>query len=129
MHINWIGWGLLGALAVVFVAPHMYVALVIHFRKPTEIRVSFPADRRLTEQDAIELTRKALVLDGKYADTMHPVARKDSEGREVIFLKRREDVDEGGVLWWLERPDDLWEYSVGISRDCDDVVCKIWKPF
>ena len=43
-------------------------------------------------------------------------------------LRNRDNSDKGSVLWWLEKPDYTWEYSVGITKEGDEVVCSIYKP-
>jgi len=121
---SWIGCGLLVAAALVFI-----VLAVLHFQRPAEYRFAFPANKGLTEQDAIELSKQAMILDGKRSNTMRPVlsGHKDSEGHEAFFCRRRGNSDDGWVLWWLERPDVEWEYLVGITRERDELVCLISK--
>lgn len=81
----------------------------------------------LAEEDVVELSRQALILDGKRSEKMRPVPSgyKDQGGRDLFFVRWN---DEGWILWWLERPDRIWEYSVGIKREGDEVVCTILKP-
>lgn len=126
----WITCSLFVGLVLLLVVPIAYVPAVQCFRKPLEHRFPFPATKRLTEKDAIELSKRAMILDGKRSDAMHPAlsGHKDSEGREVFFFRRGGSSDEGWVLWWLERPDHQWEYSVGIAREGDAVICCISKP-
>ena len=126
-----IGCGLLVAVALILlILPQICVMLIIHFNRPSVYRLPFPASKRLTEQDALELSKQALILDGKRTDTMRPVyrRRKDSEGRKIYFLRNRDNPDKGSVLWWLEKPDYTWEYKVGITKEGDEVVCSIYKP-
>ena len=126
-----IGCGLLVAVALILlILPQICVMLIIHFNRPSVYRLPFPAAKRLTEQDALELSKQALILDGKRTDTMRPVysGHKDSEGREIYFLRNRDNPDKGSVLWWLEKPDYTWEYSVGITKEGDEVVCSIYNP-
>jgi hypothetical protein len=125
---KWLAYGVpLTVVLGVLLLPYLYFALVMHFTKPSEVRIAYPAERQLTEQEAIELSKRALDLDGKRSDGMHPVAsgHKDSEGRDIIVLRSSHKRDTGKVLSWLERPDCTWEYSVGISRERDEVVCTI----
>jgi len=126
----WIGCGLAVLAVSLFVLPLIYVLTGQYFRKPSEYRFPFPAEKRLTEQDALNLSRRAMILDGKRSDGMHPVlsGHKDADGRELFFCRKEGNSDEGWVLWWLERPDHEWEYSVGIAREGDEVVCTISKP-
>jgi hypothetical protein len=126
----WIACGLFAGLVLLLVVLVACVHVVEYFRKSPEYRFPFPAAKPLTEKDAIELSKRAMILDGKRSDVMHPVlsGHKDSEGREVFFCRRGGTSDEGWVLWWLERPDHQWEYSVGVAREGDDVVCRISKP-
>jgi hypothetical protein len=104
-------------------------ALQVYFRS-SEYRFPFPAEKVLTEQDAVELSKRALILDGKRSDTMRPVlsGHKDAEGHEVIFCTGPDNPDRGWVLWSLGRPDRLWEYLVVVTRQGDEIVCIIGKP-
>jgi hypothetical protein len=126
----WTACGVFAGFALLLVVLVVYVLAVQYSRKPAEYRFPFPATKRLTEKDAIELSRRAMILDGNRSDAMHPVlsGHKDPEGHEVFFCRRGGSSDEGWVLWWLERPDHQWEYSVGIAREGDEVVCRISKP-
>lgn len=126
---NWSHLLVMGALSLVIVHFCILAALQL-FVRSSEYRFVFPTKKRLTEQDAIDLTKRALILDGKRSDAMRPVlsGHKDADGREVFFCRKGGDSDEGWVLWWLERPDHEWEYSVGITREGDMVVCTIARP-
>ncbi|MDZ7620268.1 MAG: hypothetical protein U1E05_24975 [Patescibacteria group bacterium] len=119
----------IGALSLVMF--HFCVLAVLQvLSRPAKYRLAFSATKRLTERDAIEVTKRALVLDGKQSHAMRPVpsGHKDADGREVFFCRKNGDSDEGWVLWWLERPDHEWDYLVGITREGDEVVCTISKP-
>lgn len=119
----------IGALSLAILHFCVLAVLQLHFR-PAKYRLAFPATKRLTEQDAIEVTKLALILDGKRSHAMRPVpsGHKDADGREVFFCRKNGDSDEGWVLWWVERPDLGWDYMVGITREGDEVVCTISKP-
>ncbi len=121
---------LVAVVALVFVLPFVFVLAIQHFRKPSEHRFSFPASKQLTGQDALELTRQAMILDGKSSDAMRPVlsGHKDADGYEAFFCRKSGISDEGWVLWWLKRPDHEGEYSVNITREANDAVCTITKP-
>jgi hypothetical protein len=121
-----------GGLFVVALLVLLPIAVLVHLygRTPSIYRIPFPADKELTEQAAVQLTRQALKLDGKATGTMRPVTsgHKDLNGRDIYFLTRADDADRGWVFWWLEKPEYTWEYSVGIVREGDEVVCSINKP-
>lgn len=125
--------GVLGfaCLVVLIACPIPFLSFVVSPSPIPQYRFPFPAERPLTERDAIELSKQALIADGKQTDTMRPVAsgHQDREGRDIYFyLTRAEAPENGWVLWWLERPECTWEYSVGIHRDGDEVVCAISRP-
>ncbi len=127
----WTLGGLIGLAALILIGVHFSILAALDLiTKPSEHRLPFPADKRLTEREAIELTRRALILDGKRSDAMRPVpsGHKDSDGREMVFLTREKGAEEGSVLWWLERPACDWEDSVSIRREGDEVVCTIVRP-
>jgi len=127
----WIRCGLIVVTVLIFMLSGVYVLQFKGVRKPSVYRFPFPAQKPLTEKDALDLSRQAMLLDGKRSGVMHPVlsGHKDTDGREVFFCRKGRNSDEGWVLWWLERPDYEWEYSVGIAREGDEVVCTISKPW
>lgn len=94
---------------------------------PSVHRLPFLEEKKLTEQDVIELSRQALILDGKRSAEMHPISSgfKDGDGRDLFFVRHE---DKGWILWWLQRPDRIWDYSVGIERIGHEVVCTIVDP-
>jgi hypothetical protein len=94
-----------------------------------EIRIKFAADRPLTELAAIDLTKQALIQNGKSGPNMRPVptGHHDALGAEIVFAQNDEAHD-GFVLWWIDRPEYTWEYMVRIARDGGEVVCTITKP-
>jgi hypothetical protein len=99
---------------------------VVIYTTPTEHRFPLDADVELTQDVAIELSRKALILDGKAKETMRPVAGW-SDG-ETLFMRSKSNPQEGQVLWWVSRPEYTWEYSVTVRRNGGEIVCSITKP-
>ena len=97
---------------------------------PTEYRFPFPPENTLSEKIAIELSRQALILDGKHSTSMRPVpsGHTDASGRELYYCTRQDNPSDGFVLWWLERPNLAWEYMVDVTRQGNEVVCIISKP-
>jgi hypothetical protein len=80
----------------------------------------------MTEEIAIDLTRQALILDGKSTPAMRPIAdESDPNGRPIFYSRNTINPDEGTVFWWLGRSDMLWEYSVRLRREGDKIVCSI----
>ena len=128
--IYWGGCGLLVFAVLAFVLLYVYMLTQHNYRKLPEYRFPFPAKKRLLEQDALDLSKRALIMNGKHSNGMHPVlsGHKDIDGHDVFFCRKDGNSDEGWVLWWLERSGHKWEYSVGITREGDEVVCKISKP-
>lgn len=116
------------AVAVVVAFPLLGMLLVVHLQKPSVYRFPFAATKQLTDEEALELTKEALVLDGKGSEGMHPVpwaGQTDAAGRQVVFARREGYADEGTILWWISRSDCVWEYSVHVTRKGDEVVCAI----
>ena len=91
----WIGCGVFIVAALIFMAPYVCLLAVSYFQKVSQYRFPFSTTKPLTEQDAIELSRQALILDGKRSDTMRPVrsGHHDSAGREVFFCRKRDSSD------------------------------------
>lgn len=106
--------------------PLVALPLIYFWQQPTLYRFSFPAGQPLTENDAVELSRRALILYGKQSGGMHPVPYWHDDER--IFARSDLDPDSGYVLWWVSRPECEWEYSVDVTREGDEVVCAIVRP-
>lgn len=128
---RWAVGGLLAIAALILLGFSFCVLAVLHLIARSSVhRFPFPANQPLTEWDAIELTRQALILDGKRSEAMRPVpsGHKDADGRETVFCRKSHGVEEGHVLWWLGRPDCDWEFEVSLHRNGDEVECKVFRP-
>ncbi len=94
----------------------------------SRLRLPFLAQRQLTDEDAIVLSKQALILDGKQSETMHPVASgKDENGHDAVFLRLSKGSDQGFIIWCIDGSNNSWEYGVEIAREGDEVVCTITK--
>jgi len=92
----------------------------------SRLRLPFLAQRQLTDEDAIALSKQALILDGKQSETMHPVASgKDENGHDAVFIRLTKGSDQGLILWSIGKPGNLCEFGVGITREGDEVVCTV----
>lgn len=119
---------LAAVVALSLVGPFACMFVIHQSRRPRAYRIPFPAVELLTDEGAIELSKRAMILDGKYTTEMRPVARghTDARGRETFISRNADGSVE--ILWWLGRPGYLWEYAVRVKRDGDDAVCSITKP-
>ena len=111
--------------------PLVALPIIYFWQQPTLYRFSFPAAQPLTEGDAVELSRRALILHGKQSAAMHPVpwrGHPDEDGRAPLFARRDGYPDDGVVLWLVGRTDVVWNYSVRVYRDGDEVVCEVVRP-
>lgn len=124
----WCGIAIVIALLLL---PLVALPIIYFFQQPTLYRFPFPADRPLTEEDAVDLSRRAIILHGRQSAGMHPVPwseHPDEKGRAPLFAKRDGYPDDGQVLWWIADPRCAWEYSVRVHRDGEEVVCEVARP-
>jgi hypothetical protein len=94
------------------------------------IHIEFPSDMPMSDGDAIEMSKQAMILDGKQTDAMRPIpwGPVGSPRGDLFFARVEGKRDEGDVLWWLGSRNQLWEYTVHVSRKGDKVICTIRKP-
>jgi len=89
----------------------------------------FPVDDpdvQLTEDVAIEYTRKALVLDGKGSPDMHPY-KWEGSSRIDYFAHSESDPNSGKVLWETNNRRG-WDFSVNIEKTESEITCSIYRP-
>ena len=120
----------ISALLLLLLACFSYIAMIRHFRRPSEYRFSFPANKKIEEIDAIEFSKRALIRLGKHSASMRPVpsGHVNPDGSDIFFCRTKGDQDEGWVLWWLGSNRHKWEYKVDITRVNGDIMCRISKP-
>jgi hypothetical protein len=83
-------------------------------------------DRELTEDVAVDLTRKALAVEGIDVASLKPQPfwRKDPR----VFARTTINSNSGYVLWGDPRQASGWEYSVTIEKNGSDVRCRVYRP-
>lgn len=120
----------LAGIFVLVVLPQVILYVAVQLRTPSVHRIPFPAERALTVQDAIAMSKEALSRDGKASVNMRPVpiGHKDEAGRDIIFGRNKNDTDGGYIVWWIDDPQKTWQYRVGLARDGDSIVCTIVTP-
>jgi hypothetical protein len=126
---SWTYWIVVFLVGSILLHVCLVVALQVYYR-PSEYRFPFPAEKALTQQEAIELSRRALILDGKRSDTMHVLSsgHQDAEGHDVLFGRDRDNLDRGAIRWSLGPPDLARKYSVVVTRHGNEIICLIYKP-
>jgi hypothetical protein len=115
------------ALITLFVLSALCFICYLHYlTAPSVHRLPFPASEPFTEAAAVQLSRQALILDGKGSKGMHPVPYWHHD--DSVFVRNDLDPNKGCILWWLQLPDHAWEYKVDLTRRGDEVECAISKP-
>jgi hypothetical protein len=126
---RWIG-GLLALLLVFLVLPSIAALVYLRSASPRDYRFPFPSGTQLDEQAALELSKAALVLDGREATVLRPVlsGHTDSLHREVYFARNVTIPDRGWVLWSCGPSGRVWDYKVNVERSGEEVVCQVVTP-
>lgn len=132
IQVRSVGCCIAAVLVLALVLPPLIALPLIYFwQQPALYRFPFPETRPLTEKDAVDLSRRAMILHGKQSAGMHPVpwsGHPDETGREPLFAMREGYPDDGQVLWRVADPQSEWEYSIRVHRDGDEVVCEVARP-
>ena len=123
-----IGCGLVIFLAVVMTVPQLFLILIVN-SSPTDYRLSFPAEKDLTDQDAIDLSRQALFLHDNDSQFVGPIntGHTDSGGHPIVFSRKADKPDAGWSLWRVKGSPNTWNYMVSIRRVADHVICRVSK--
>ena len=89
---------------------------------PSVHEFSVDANAQITEEVAIEYSRKALALDGRDSPDMHPVKWTDWE-----FDHYARNPNWCRVYW---ETDDLpgWDFKVNIEKTGSKITCSIYRP-
>lgn len=112
---------IVAVLAGVFVG-FMACALLVTWPllRPARIyRFPVPDETRLTESNAIEISKKALMADGLSSAMMHPIPYTDEVG---YFYVNPADSDKG-CMYWLTASG---RYGVNLERKGAQIVCRVY---
>jgi hypothetical protein len=85
----------------------------------------FTDDRQLTEEVAVDLTRKTLEAEGFDVSSMKPQPFWNNDPR--VFVRNTINPNEGHVLWG-DRHAVGWEYHVIIEKNGSDVCGRVYRP-
>jgi hypothetical protein len=86
----------------------------------------FTDDRPLTEDVAVELTRKTLEEEGFDVASMTPQPFWHNDPR--VFARNTINPNNGYVLWGDPHHAPAWEYSVTIEKNGSDVWGRVYRP-
>ncbi len=118
---------LLAAFALL-IAGFLVVALWPWLRSPPSYRFSLPPGTNLTEQIAIEFSRKALAADGMESPGMCPTPYRDrrpgEDGKNLYFAVNTIDPNNGYVLWTTR---EGYYYSVQLQKVGSEIVCQVYR--
>ena len=89
-------------------------------------RFSIPPGSALTEQIAVEFSRKALIADGKGSPGIWPTPYRfhgdpGVDGRNLYFAVNTIDPDSGYVLWTTREG----SYSVDVHKRGNEIECTV----
>jgi hypothetical protein len=85
----------------------------------------FTDDRQLTEDVAVDLTRKTLEAEGFDISLMKPQPFWHDDPR--VFARNTINPNDGCVLWGDPHAVG-WEYKVNIEKNGPDVCCRVYRP-
>jgi hypothetical protein len=86
----------------------------------------FTDDRQLTEDVAIDLTKRTLVAEGIEVSAMEPQRFWTNDPR--LFARNTINPNQGYVLWGNPQHGPMWEYHVNIKKNGSDVRCRVYRP-
>jgi hypothetical protein len=87
----------------------------------------FKDDRQLTEDVAVELTRRALEAEAFDASSMKP--QRYWRDNSSVFARNAFNPNHGYVLWGDRRYTfPHWDYSVRLEKNDSDVICRVYRP-
>ncbi len=92
----------------------------------TKYRFTVDDDSQLSERDAVELSRLALVKHDKKLNRIRPVPF--SHIGPSVYAANSAKPNCGYVLWSANSSHREWDYMVQITKSGNDVVCEITKP-
>ncbi len=116
-----------GALAVLLgiVVTAIIVTMWPWLGSPPTYRFPVPPGTTLTEQIAIEFSRKALITDGKGSPGIWPTPYRSQgpgeDSRNLYFAVNTIDPNDGYVLWTTRDG----SYSVRVNKVGDEIVCRV----
>ncbi len=113
-----------GVLAWLLAAFFIIVSL-IHESKSREYVFDVPEGTVLSEEVALQYTKRALIKAGKNPSSMKPVRRWEADPEEhkgFFFRRNTTDPNDGDVLWWV---DSSANYSVRVSLQGDKISCRV----
>ena len=114
----------LGVL-IAFVVTAIIIFMWPWIRPSPTYRFPMPPGTALTEAIAIEVSKKALVADGRESAGMLPIPYRDAsqrrEGENVYFAVNTIDPNAGYVLWTTGDG----SYCVHLVRSDNETVCQV----
>jgi hypothetical protein len=99
---------------------------------PRQLEIPFEKTAKLTEQAAIQITKKSLIKIRHTSPdmtpaTLYPDVPEGEEGGR--FHKSNPSSDAGTILWHIYRQGgSLWRIRVDIVREGDHVICTVHRP-
>jgi hypothetical protein len=90
----------------------------------------FTDDRLLTEDLAVEFTRKTLQAEGIDVSSLKPQPydwHDDPYRNAKLFARNTINPNQGYVLWG-DPHHAAWEYSVTIEKKGLDICCRVYRP-
>ncbi len=113
------------ALLIGLIVAAIVIIMWPWLRPSPTYRFSIPPGTALTEQIAIEFSRKALIADGKGSPGIWPTPYRSQgpgeDGRNLYFAVNTIDPDNGSVLWTTREG----SYSVDVHKRGNEIECRV----
>ena len=121
-------WLLLGSVIAILIAGCWFLARAaehglsnVFFRDH-----HFTDNRQLTEDVALDLTKKTLAAEGIETYRMKPQPFWHNDPR--LFARNTINPNDWYVLWGESHDPPGWEYTVTIDKNGSDVRCRVSRP-
>lgn len=115
------------SLAITVLLSFLYLFAVFQMTETSaKYRFTVDDDSQLSERDAVELSRQALVKHDKKLNRIRPVPF--SHIGPSVYAANTVKPNCGYVLWSVNSSHRDWDYKVQITKAGNEVVCEITKP-
>lgn len=94
--------------------------------KPSKYYFTVDAGSQLSEGNAVELSKQALIKYGEELNRIRPAPF--SHAGQGVYAANSVKPNSGYVLWSVNSSRRKWDYKVQITKTGSEVICEITKP-
>ena len=125
--VSRIALGVLLLLLVAWAAYFAHVAYEIWIRPPTAYLFALDPKSEITESLALELTRRAVELDGAKSTGLQPVRFREGNPDKMDLYWQRESAEGSPAVGHVRWRSTKWEYWVELEQEPGQARCTVSK--